>query len=413
MNTRNKQAPEWFRDSLATLSADRPLDAVAVAYSGGRDSTLLLQLLALAQPEFGYALRALHVDHGLHGESAAWADHCRAHCRTLGVAFEAFRLDGPPPVGNIEAWAREARYAQLVAGLAPGEFLMTAHHRGDQAETFLLQALRGAGVDGLAGMPIVRRCGAGWLARPLLAIPATRVEATARAMRLSWHDDPANFSGSFARSYLRHWIMPLVAERWPGADGALFRSAAVQAETARLVEELLQGPLAQARGPDNTLAVAVIRNMTEPVRRAVLRYWISDCSGRAPSQVRLHEIERQALEASAERAPAVDIEHGSVRRYRDALYWVPDLPDGEPPLLPALEWSPSEAALALPWGQLEGQPTLGSGLAAEVVEGAPLSVRLRRPGDRLRLRDGGPLRDMKQLFQELGVPPWERAWIPM
>ncbi|HEX6832985.1 MAG TPA: tRNA lysidine(34) synthetase TilS, partial [Rudaea sp.] len=202
-----------------------PPGPVAVAYSGGGDSTALLHALAdSAVRERG--LRALHVDHGLHPRSATWAGHCRAFAESLGVPIEILRVTVEPRAGTgPEDAARRARYAAFERALRPGEILALAHHRDDQAETVLLKLLRGAGPQGLGGMRFLRKAGAGWLWRPLLDTPRAALQAYLKDHALAWIDDPANANPDLRRNFLRHRIVPGLKPQWPNADAALAHSA--------------------------------------------------------------------------------------------------------------------------------------------------------------------------------------------
>ncbi len=178
---------------------------------------------------------ALYVDHGLQAAATAWGEHCAHVCRALNVPFRVLRIDARPAPGESpEAAARRARYAALAAELSPDSALLTAHHRDDQAETLLLQLLRGAGPHGLAAMPAVSRLGQGWLLRPLLNVDRAELLAYARAHDLQWIEDASNQDTGFDRNYLRHRVLPLLRERWPAMNRTLARSARRCAETASL-----------------------------------------------------------------------------------------------------------------------------------------------------------------------------------
>ena len=192
-----------------------------VAFSGGLDSTALLHLLGLARSQLAAPVEAVHVDHQLQSASAAWTDHCREVCRQLEIPLQVLTVDAHPTPGQSpEAAARQARYAALSEMHRGDEMLLTAHHVDDQAETLLLQLLRGAGVEGLAAMPMIRTWQGGWHARPLLDIPRRALHAWAQAQGLAWIEDPSNAHTTADRNYLRHEIMPRLLGRWPAAAGS-------------------------------------------------------------------------------------------------------------------------------------------------------------------------------------------------
>ncbi|HJT96837.1 MAG TPA: tRNA lysidine(34) synthetase TilS, partial [Rhodanobacteraceae bacterium] len=190
--------------TLDAALAGAPPGAVCVGYSGGLDSTVLLHALAASSAARARSLRALHVDHGLHADSAAWADHCRTFAATLAVPLDVVRVAvGTTRGQGLEAAARNARYAAFEAALAPGELVALAHHRDDQTETVLLKLLRGAGPEGLAGMRALRPLGPGHLWRPLLDVPRDALRDYAQMHGLAFLDDPSNADTRHARNFLR------------------------------------------------------------------------------------------------------------------------------------------------------------------------------------------------------------------
>src|SRR6187551_3819015 len=191
---------------LTDLTGPRP--HVAVAFSGGIDSTVLADMLARQRRKFA-SLRLMHVDHGLQAASADWSQHCARFARSMRLPFVSLkarisRQSGASP----EAAARDARYAQLAHALKPGEVLVTAQHRDDQVETLLLQLFRGAGVPGLAAMPPIADFGPGRIARPLLDVSRAEIEQYAQRRRLNWIEDPTNALVRFDRNFLRHRVLP-------------------------------------------------------------------------------------------------------------------------------------------------------------------------------------------------------------
>ena len=215
----------------------QPGHPLLIGFSGGLDSTVLLQLLASDPSMHRAGLRALHVHHGLQAAADAWAEHCARQAAALGVALEVLRVDVPRDGGHgLEAAAREARYAALAAALAPGETLATAHHLDDQAETFLLRALRASGPEGLGAMRPWRRFAGGWHWRPLLALPRATLQAWAQAHALEWIEDPSNALPDPDRNFLRLQVLPMLQRRWPHAAAALARSAELSAQADALLD---------------------------------------------------------------------------------------------------------------------------------------------------------------------------------
>lgn len=298
---------------LLDLVGPRP--RVALALSGGMDSTVLAHALAKARRKFG-SLRLLHVDHGLQVASAEWAKHCARFARQLKLPLRVLTARITVARGQSpEAAARDARYALLARALEPGEVLVTAQHSDDQAETLLLQLFRGAGVSGLAAMPAIATFGPGRIARPLLNVSRADVEAYARTHRLNWVEDPSNAQTRFARNHLRHEVLPRVREYWKGVDAAIARSARHMAEAAALLEELAHGDL-HAAADGAGLSVARLRALPAARRRNALRAFIAGAGVELPETSRLTEIAGPLLKARADAQPEVRWS-GVVMRRRD------------------------------------------------------------------------------------------------
>jgi tRNA(Ile)-lysidine synthase len=383
-----------------------------VAYSGGLDSTVLLHGLAAVRDALTAPLSAVHVHHGLHPDAGRWADHCWRACAALALPCEVVAVEARASPGESpEAAARDARYRALEALTGPGEAVLLAHHRDDQAETLLLRLLRGAGAEGLAGMPRVRPLGRGWTGRPLLDWPRAALAAWALGQGLAWLEDPGNRDPRYDRNFLRHEVLPLHERRWPGVAGVLARTAERQAELARLVGEVAEADLALARAPiAGALSVAALRALPIERRRLVLRHWLRARGLPVPPAPRLEEVARAVLEARADRTPCVRWTGVEVRRYRDLLTAGP--PAAAPASSSRWGWAPPEP-LALPWGTLAAEPAVGEGVAVRALAGEVLTVRLRRGGERCRLPGRACTQTLKKLLQEAGVPPWERQRLPL
>jgi tRNA(Ile)-lysidine synthase len=278
---------------------------VLVAFSGGLDSTALAHMLMKQRRRLG-GLRLVHVDHGLQSASAEWARLCVKQARDWRVPIEVRRVKVAVKRGeSLEAAAREVRYAQFAAVMQSGEVLLTAQHQDDQAETFLLQLFRGAGVTGLAAMPRKMRFGSGWLVRPLLSASRAEIEVYARHHRLTWTEDPTNQSERFARNFLRHRVLPLMRERWPGVDGQIARAAGHMAEAGKLLESIATRDLMTAADGDG-LNVAALRRLTPARRRNVLRAFIAKAGLELPSTAQMMEIAGSLLVARPDAQPEVD-----------------------------------------------------------------------------------------------------------
>ncbi|HMM78101.1 MAG TPA: tRNA lysidine(34) synthetase TilS [Gammaproteobacteria bacterium] len=399
-------------DALETLlfpPSSPAAGRVIVAYSGGVDSTALL--LGVAALREGRALdcRAFHFDHRLHPASAAWAAHCRARCAALALPLLLEVAPGAPPAGaSIEAWAREQRYAAAARLLAPGDWLLTAHHRDDLAETLLLAALRGSGPHGLAAIAPSRPLGAGLLLRPLLDLPHATLAAAVAEAGVDCLHDPANVDPRHDRSYLRHSVMPLLAARFPAAVAGLARAAALQRATVQLLDAEADAALVALGASATILPLDSLAAFDDARARLVLRRWLKRASGHAPDARVLAHVLRELVRSRHDATPLIAWRSGELRRHRQRLYWLatPALP-----FTTALVWAPA-APLALPGGVLRARRTRGSGMRASLAA-APLSVRPRRGGERLKPLGRRHGISVKRLLQDAGMPPWQRAQLPL
>lgn len=401
--------------AAAQLKSHFKLRHFVVGYSGGLDSHVLLHWLA--QRQLSQQVSAIYIDHGLQSASAAWGEHCTAVCATLGIALRMVRTDARAARGESpEAAARRVRYAAFAAQVDVQTALLTAHHADDQAETLLLQLLRGSGVHGLAAMPSLARLGAGWLLRPFLGVPRNDLRAYAEAHGLQWIEDPSNQDSCFDRNYLRHQVLPLLQQRWPALQRTLGRSAQLCAETAACLDEIAAHDLNAAQGAQpNQLALSALRALSAARQRNVLRYWLRQLDLPVPEARQLQQLLHDALTAAQDRNPCLRWAGAQVQRYRRSLYALPApaqhdaqfqhiwrIQDGKWPVL------------KLPGiGQLRMAQGLGQGLHPAVLASGALLVRLRRGGERFRPLGRAHSQELKKLLQEAGIPPWERARLPL
>ena len=376
---------------------------VLVGFSGGLDSCVLLQLLAADPAARAAGLRAIHVHHGLHADADAWAAHCARRCAEMQVPLEIVRVAVACDSGlGLEGAAREARHRAFAAALRDGEVLALAHHRDDQTETFLLRALRGSGVDGLAAMRPWRAFGSGWLWRPLLALPRTALIEYATTRGLHWIDDPGNADGGPDRNYLRLQVMPLLRARWPHADAMFARSAGLAAQAAQLLAEDDARALA-ALGADDEVQVEALRALPAERRARVLRRWIAGLRLPPLPAQGIARIEDTLLAAAADANPRFDWSGARVQRWRDRLHAGPILPPL--PASWAREWD-GRAPADLPGG---GRIAL---LGADGFD-HPLRLHARQGGERIRLPGRRHSHALKHVLQEQAMPPWRRERMPL
>lgn len=398
---------------------------LTLALSGGADSVVLLDILVELRTPLDFRLSALHINHQISPNSARWAEFCAGLCAARGVPFQAVEVDIARRRGeSLEALARAARHE--VFSRQPADFVVLAQHLDDQAETLLLQLLRGAGPKGLSGMGAISK-GAEMTVRvladtprssltphyirPLLDVPRRIILEYAAARGLKWVEDESNVDLAFDRNYLRHQVLPLLERRFPGYRETFARASRNLAESAGLLDELAQLDCTAAV-VDGRLKVDVLRGLSEPRARNLLRYWLSGLGLPAPSAGRLENLLQQLCGSRDDAQVRVGVGDAVVRRFRGEVY-VEKGPLAPQPEL-ALTWT-LEDTLELPecGGRLLFERVAGEGLSLARLAAAPVTVRLRRGGERLRPDCRRPHRTLKNLFQEAGVPPWQRQRLPL
>jgi len=394
---------------VAALERDIPPGApLAVALSGGRDSvTLLAALRAVALPR-GHALHAFHVDHGLSPRADAWRAFCADLALRHDVPFASEAVDvARAPGTSLEAEARRARYAALcrLAARAGVRHVALAHHRDDQAETFVLQLLRGAGTRGLAAMPALRTDprGVTWW-RPLLDVDRAAIDAHVRALALEYVEDESNARLRHRRNAVRHHVLPALAAVSPHANAAIARAAQHQAEATQLADDLarLDGATAIAH---HTLDRAALATLPPHRARNLLRFFLRERGLAAPSTARLSQMLAQLVVTADDAQVAIAHDGVVLGLHRGKVH----LHDPVPPPYD-VAWH-GEDTLALPHGTLAFVPSPG-GLDLSRLT-LPLRVRPRAGGERFRLAMDRPRRALKATLHDAGWPAWQRASAPL
>jgi tRNA(Ile)-lysidine synthase len=380
-----------------------------VGLSGGLDSVVLLHALAASREHLDIPLAAVHVDHGLHPDSGRWARDAQRFARSLGTGFElvpaTVRASGGP-----EAAARAARYEALEAAMRPGDWLIFAHHQDDQAETLLLNLLRGSGPDGLGAMPALRAFGPGWLARPLLDMSRAQLEAYAAGAGLRWNDDPSNRDIVFDRNYLRHEVLPALKARWPDAAGRLSRSAALHGEASGLLKAMADRTLAELGEVPGRLPATGFFRLPPVARASVLRRAVERAGLPQLPGTALAQILSTMRDAREDTNPVVRWPGGECRRYRAQLYLLPALPE---PAFADCRLRPGEVlGLGAGFGTLALEMSDEGGVDPALAEGG-LTLKTRRGGEQIILAGDAHRRKLKKLLQESGVYPWMREALPL
>lgn len=427
--------PPAPRGSRGRGRADAPL---VVAYSGGRDSTALLSLVCALRdartPGFARP-HAVHVHHGLHNDADSWVEHCERQCSALKVELAVRRVRVDRRGVGVEAAARAARYRALaeVARELGGAAVLTAHHLDDRLETFLLQWIRGAGLDGLAGMPVnsalavhspLLRSGRGAggegggpqivLLRPLLHVPRARIEQYVMQKGLAFVEDSSNSDPHFDRNALRLRVMPELGRLRSGFRGAAERSIELIGEGAEALRSVAREDLQSCMrdAPASMLRIDRLAMLPEARRTLVLREWLTQAHLPVPPRARLLEALRQAFHAGADARLLIRVGDHELRRHRGLLCL--NAPRRAAPALHALQWH-GESDVAVPsWGgSLVFTRTTGEGFDARWLGAEPLQLRPRTGGERFKPHPTRPSKRLKQIFQEAHIPEYQRSALPL
>ena len=392
---------------LVNLQDTFPLNLL-VAYSGGLDSTVLLHLLVEAKKTFLFELHAMHVHHGLSKNADLWADFCQSQCASLKVPIQIVHVTIDLKAGNgIEAAARALRYNALFEArfgdIKP--LIVTAHHQDDQAETFILQLLRGAGVKGLSSMAAVDQTKR--MLRPLLNISRAQLVEYATCHQLEWCEDESNQNTNYERNFVRQSVMPLLEARYPAVKSVISRSASHMAEARTLLDDLAQldaEPLLQ----DNHLDIKGLRNLSKIRAKNCLRWWLAQNSLPMPNTEHLNEILLQLLDAKPDANLTIKLQHLTLKRFQHRAYLVQEKKLTSYDLV----WN-GEAEIVLPdGGKLQFKQVKGAGLANKLGM-TKLRITNRDGGERFKPSAIRPTRTLKYLFQTANIPPWQRRLIPL
>ena len=388
-----------------------------VGFSGGLDSTVLLHRLG-HEPSLVGKLTAVHVHHGLSQFADDWQKHCQVICAENDIPL-IVRQVHLNPKANVEEQARNARFAVFSSLVCASDALVLAHHADDQAETVLLQLMRGAGVDGLAGMPAIKAWSNAVILRPLLAYSRETLEAYARFHCLNWIEDDSNQSLIFSRNYLRHQVMPLLRDRWPGVVGNLARTALHCQQAKRNLDALA---VIDAQGVSLTepfLSLDALHSFAYDRVANILRNWIINNQLRLPSTEQFKQLMTQVLEASVDSQLSVAWDGVALRRYQNTLYLLRNVEKSKQPGL--MDDAFSKSSVRFTWCDFPDVLELANGagvLTASLAEkgmyvpkDSVVEVGFRQGGERIFWR--GQHKVLKKLLQQWQVLPWERDRIPL
>lgn len=425
----NKQAAsiiDAFERALGDIQArvcvsDMPF-AIAVAYSGGLDSSVLLRLAHDYAAVRRVKLFAFHIHHGISLNADAWLAHCRRECERLGIAFDARRIKlVKRDDSGLEEAARIGRYAALgeLCRMHNVPLLLTAHHQDDQAETVLLQLLRGSGVAGLAGMesantaPDLLDDPDLIMARPLLMASRAELEDFAASKGVVHIEDESNTDTRYARNALRHQVMPAFAQYFPGFQQRMARTAQHAQSAQRLLNELAAQDLAACQDGD-CINIDRLRQLNSDRIDNVLRYWFASRGVRMPATSWLSEMRAQLLDARADARLCITHADCHIRRHRNRVFLIPRREEEARSIAPVnFRWNDEPQMHFAEFGGTLHFEQSTEGIDADWLRSQNLLIRYRSGGERLKPAENRPTRDLKHHYQALDIPFWERERLPL
>ncbi len=386
----------------------RPGDRFLVAFSGGLDSSVLLDLITRYSDDPQNLVRVIHVHHGLHADADRWLAHSRAASQRMGLDFHGVHVAMDTAGGNLEATARSRRYRVMLAHLRDDETLLLAHHRGDTAETFFLNLMRGAGARGLSGIPALAHRSGKRFFRPLQQLSRTDIFDYANLSGLSWVEDDSNADLRFDRNFLRHRVLPLLNERWPGSEKMIDRACRNLAHVAALADELGAADLLAVTLDDRRpgarhqlqLSRQKLMQLTSLRRQNLLRHALATLAPYPPDRRFMRNL--LALVEAGENDKQLVWGEWIAHVYDDQLFFY--RADIFEPVPDDLDWHLA-AETSVRWG-----PFL---IKVDQPADIKLKVRARRGGEKLQLAGRAHRHALKGLLQAWRVPPWQRGVLPL
>ena len=380
-------------DYLISILKQYNIDKVVIGYSGGLDSNVMLSIAQKATRALNISIEALHINHNISSNSLSWQSHCEQVCKEKEITIKSIKLQtSPSKKESIEAWARNQRYKNFLEYTQNHQgikniAILLGHHLNDQTETFLLQAIRGAGLPGISAMPLIKRFSTNsYLVRPLIGISRDEIKSYAEKNKLRYIIDESNFNIKFKRNYLRHKVIPLLTSEWPSLLKTISRTTKHCAEAQTLLNEYIIADL-KAICINNQIQIKNLITFSEAKRKAILRMWLQKNNISVPQTKQIVQIVRSL--DSAKSGWQYIIGDYQLKIYKDRLaigrkdlYQTYQLPD---------------KAELKKWG-----------LILTIEQWDQLNIRYRLPGDKGKMKPNQPEKHLKKIFQELNIPPWKR-----
>jgi tRNA(Ile)-lysidine synthase len=392
---------------LQALQSLPAVNAYMVGFSGGADSTALLHALATLGNRMDTPVSAVHVNHGLHADADLWQLQCEKFCLQSKIELTCLKVEIGNNTGKgLEAEARELRYQAISKLLKPEDCLLTAHHADDQAETLLLNLMRGSGVDGLSAMPASRPLGDGFLQRPLLKFQNSSLKDYLRENHTGWIEDPSNQQLDHDRNFVRHKLIPLLDQRWPEVGKRLLLTTRAMSDTRKLLEKLADNYLENQLAHPFVLRVTRQTDTNPELFKLVLRRWLKQAGASSIPVYQLESLFEQVRQANSGNKVALAW-HGWVLRLYKQKLWLH--PDQEILPCPSINWTADSKLIDL--GDDVGQ-LMFEGNRPSIPDG-DFSVGARSNLNETVIAQGVQHKSLKNLFQKAGIPPWLRDSIPL
>ena len=390
------------------------IQRLVIAYSGGVDSHVLLDMVVQEQQLHQRPIKIIHVHHGLSQYANDWANHVEQVAQAYNVDYVIKRVSVNQQQASLEDAARQARYQAINQELVIGDVLLLAHHQQDQAETFLLRLMRGSGVTGLAAMkdsnvvPFNRLTIPAW--RPLLTVNKSQILAYAQQRQLNWIEDDSNTDERLNRNYLRHQVIPTLQQRWPQTVERVSAASQRLQEAEQLLQDLAEMDYQQVKDQVNSLNITRLAQLSDARRHNVLRYWLQQLGFNLPDYQQLAKLWTEVCLAKEDAQPMYYWPHVEVRRYRQQLFAMSPLTifarDEQ-------KWCNKQQALLLATGELLEPQQMLALIKDEYWQTGQVFIRYRQGGEKIRPVGRQYHHDLKKLLQAKGVPTWQRERIPL
>lgn len=401
---------ETFRAHLSKILKNLASSRIVVAYSGGLDSSVLLDLVVSYVRECkNISLSLIHVDHGLSPSSLEWGIHCKEIASLYNLKCSVVRVTSLRKAKQSEeAWARNARYEILERHVDANSILLTAHHKNDQVETIIHHAMSGAGPHGLKGMRHVRSFGQGSLVRPLLNFSAELIKEYSLEKKLKWVEDSSNFSDKYLRNNIRKTGLPALEKIYPSALEGIYRVGLRQLEIVDGLNQIFDPKIKECVISEGIYSVKIFKFFPESLHGFLVKRLLEQIDFPVPRESHVLAI-LGILNSTGKRSPVVRWGGVEVRLYRSQMYLMRELPVST---CPSLGWT--GLSVSMPWGELEVEKNTGREvLDPNKISHQPIKICFRRGGEKFQPSRSAFHHDLKKLFQQWNVPPWERAFVPI